>query len=301
MFYKVFIDDSGAKEYHHPYSRDLVDNPPVFVDYPDFWRKNYFVLCGIRVKGSDIGEINDKINRLKEEFFGTKTVEIKSDWLRNHHQRKKRYLSRYNLTDERLNEFGEAFVDLISANQKRLKIIAVVFDKRFYGETKRQTSEGTPLLKTAQVMFEKLEYSGGYNIVVFDQMEESLKLDRGSHKNIINVFVKNHGMENIYVRDYTKITDIKFQKSHMENFLQVADVCAYNVYRQFVEHGREWDGSRKGEDGKMLMATYSYFDRIKNNFAFNPLNRCVRGVGLVCLPDVGKINWGILEEPPNHK
>jgi len=45
MLYQIFVDDSGAKEYGDPYSREFVDFPPDFKSYPEFWRKNYFVLC----------------------------------------------------------------------------------------------------------------------------------------------------------------------------------------------------------------------------------------------------------------
>jgi len=295
MLYKVFIDDSGKKEYKNPYSKDFIDNPPPLEKYEDFWRDNYFVLCGIRVKQDDLKVINSKINKLKKEYFGTHKIEIKSDWLRNPHRRKKHYLIPFSVSVERLNEFGEKFIDLIGEHKEQIKLMAVVFDKRFYGDAKRQKSEGIPLLKTAQVLFERLQYVGNYHIVIFDQMESSLKLSVGQHDKILNVFQKNHGMEKIYVDEYDKITDIKFMQSCNENFLQVADICAYNIFRQFVEFGREWAGQRKSRDGKIVMNTYSYFDRVRCNFLYNPLNRQVRGVGLTCVPDIDKVNWNLLD------
>ena len=89
MYYKVFIDESGSKDYINPYSRGFVDVPPLFKDYPKFWQDNYFVLCAVRIKQEDIGPINNDINVLKEKHFKTTKVEIKSDWLRNPHNRKK--------------------------------------------------------------------------------------------------------------------------------------------------------------------------------------------------------------------
>ncbi len=77
MLYKIFIDDSGKKEYKNPYSLDFVNNPPAFKDYEDFWRDNYFVLCGVRIKQEDIEIINPEINKLKKDYFGTQ-VEIKN-------------------------------------------------------------------------------------------------------------------------------------------------------------------------------------------------------------------------------
>ncbi|MCX7928591.1 MAG: DUF3800 domain-containing protein [Patescibacteria group bacterium] len=295
MLYKVFIDDSGKKEYKNPYSKDFIAHPPPFEKYEEFWRDNYFVLCGVRIKQEDLKIINSEINQLKKEYFGTHRVEIKSDWLRNPHKRKRRYLIPFKISPERLNEFGEKFIDLIGLYKEQLKILAVVFDKRFYGDNKRQKAEGKPLLKTAQVLFERVQYSAGYNIVIFDQMESSLKLSKGDHDKILNVFQKNCGMEKIFVDKYDKIIDIKFMRSCDENFLQVADICAYNVFHQFVKFGRDWTGKTKSKEGKATMNFYPYFDRIRCNFLYAPSNMQVRGIGLTCIPDIDKINWDLLE------
>lgn len=242
MLYKVFIDESGQKEYVTRYSRDFITSPPNFEKYEDFWRNNYFVLAAVRVKQEDLGEVNSALNALKKEYFKTHKVEIKSDWLRNPYQRKKRYLDPFRISPENLNECGERFIDLIAHYKDKVKIISVVFDKRYYGDAKRSTPEGIPLLKTTQVLFERLQYAGNYQIVVFDQMESSLKLSVGQHKTILQVFQEN-----------------------------------------------------AGKDGKSKMGTYSYFDRIRCNFYFDPLAEQVRGYGFVCLPDLNKVNWNILE------
>lgn len=295
MLYKIFIDNSGQKEYKTPYSKKFINQPPLFKDYPDFWRENYFVLAGVRIKQTDIGQINESINKLKQKYFNTHKVEVKSDWLRNPYQRKKHYFDIYYITPEKLNKFGEKFIDLIAQYKNELKLISVVFDKRHYGDEKRRKSEGSPLLKSSQLLFERLEYSSGYNVVVFDQMESSLKLTVGQHDKILKVFRKNEAMEKIYVDNYTKITDIKFMQSEKENFLQVADICAYNIFRQFLEFGRDWCGTEKDERGKLKMNIYKYFDKIRCNFMYHPISKQVRGVGLICLPDRDKINWDLLE------
>ena len=295
MYYKIFIDESGSKDYINPYSVEFIDNPPLFKDYPKFWQDNYFVLCAVRIKQENIDSINCDINTLKNRFFKTHSVEIKSDWLRNPFQRKKYYLVPYGINNEQLNDFGNQFIDIIAHYKHTLKLFAVVFDKRYYGDAKRQRDEGQPLLKATQVLFERFQYSSGYNFVVFDQMESSLKLSHGQHDHILNIFTKNKGMESIYVNEYNKIVDIKFKKSKQENFLQVADVCAYNIFRQFVEYGRDWSGTKKDKDGVSKMDGYPYFDRIRCNFAFHPFKPSqVRGVGLTCIPDSDKINWDIL-------
>lgn len=296
MTYKVFIDDSGQKEYITPYSKDFINNPPTFDEYENFWRDNYFVLCGVRVKQENVGNINAKINKMKERYFKTHEVEIKSDWLRNPYQRKKRYLGKFRITADKLNEFGEKIVDLISAHKEELKILAVVFDKRYYGNRKRITAEGTPLLKTTQILLERLEFAGNYNILVFDQMESSLKLTFGQHKKILSVLQQNEGMEKIYVNKYESAIDIKFMQSSAENFLQIADICAYNIFRQFVQFGREWTGEIKTKKGNNNLSLYPYFNRIRCNLFYNPRNYQVRGYGLSCVPDKNKANWDLLKD-----
>jgi hypothetical protein len=301
MIYKIFIDDSGKKEYVTPYSKDFLDKPPEFDQYPTFWWNDYFVLAGVRVKQEDIGKIDTEISSLKERYFYTHQIEVKSDWLRNPDQRKKHYLDLLKISPEKLNAFGEKFVDIIANHKKDLKIIAAVFDKRYYGNSKRQINEGNPLLKTTQILFERIQFAGNYNIVVFDQMESSLQIKSGQHGKILKVLQENEGLEKIYVEKYDAISDIKFAESSKENFLQIADICAYNIFRQFVQYGREWGGCKKDNLGKRKMTPYHYFDRIRCNFFYNPLNMQVRGYGLVCIPDINKLNWNLLKNCFNNK
>jgi hypothetical protein len=298
MLYKVFIDDSGSKDYISPYSRDFIDNPPIFDNYEKFWRDNYFVLCGVRVAQENLNEINSIINKLKEKYFKTHLVELKSDWFRNEHKRKKNYLNKYNISVEDLTKFMNEIYDMIANYSDKLKLIAVVFDKRFYGDEKRQRSEGSPLAKTSQIIFERLQYLGTYHIVIFDQMEASLKIDHGNNGKILEVLRGNKEMEKIYVAKYDKISDIKFIKSSNENFLQIADLCAYNVYRQFVHYGREWSGNKKDKNGKSILGMYEYFNRIRCNFIHLPMGieKKVCGVGMVCIPDFDKYNWDLMKD-----
>lgn len=286
--FKVFIDDSGSKEYKTPYSRDFTVNAPPYAEYEQFWRDNYFVLCGVRVSDKSIGELNCSINRIKKKTFGTSKVEIKSDWLRNPHQRKKHYFDPYGVTNESLNAFGQEIIDFIALEKDRLKLIGVVFDKRFYSDKKRNLPEGNPLAKTSQVLFERIHYLNKPHTLIFDQMESSLKVEDGNNRLIVKVLRKNDGMTNVYVQEYKNISGIEFAHSHSENFLQMADICAYNIYRQFMEHGNEWDGHNS------TLQTYDYFNRIRQNF-ISGRDKQVRGIGLTCIPDVNKTNWKICD------
>lgn len=155
---------------------------------------------------------------------------------------KKHYIERFNINKEALKEFVEGMYGLIKSFSDKLKIIGIVFDKRFYGDNKRKTPDGNPLVKCAQVLFERLQYLNTYHIVVFDQFEQHLRLDKGHHNKILNIVQNKGGLKQVYVNRYDKIVDIKFSKSREENFIQIADICAYNIYRQFVHYGRQWQG-----------------------------------------------------------
>jgi hypothetical protein len=188
MIYKVFVDDSGNKEYKNPYSQEFLANPPIFAEYSQFWRDNYFVLCTVRIHQKKLGQINAVINRLKVECFKTHAVEIKSAWLRNPINRKKYYLEKYAIDEAQLHEFTEKiYIHVINAFRQDLKLIAVVFDKRFYGDTKRNTQEGNPLMKCTQVLLERLQYTKAYHLVYFDQFEQDLRIYRGAHKKVLSV------------------------------------------------------------------------------------------------------------------
>lgn len=287
--YKVFVDDSGKKEYLNPYSKEFIDNPPDTANYLQFWRDNYFVLCGVKVVIGDISEINGAINALKQRYFNTHKVEIKSDWLRNPKQRNKHYISVFGITESILLEFINKLYELIAVYKGKMKLVAVVFDKRFYGQAKRKMPEGTPLVKCTQVLFERLQYLEDECIVIFDQMEEHLKIDKGNHEKILKIHQTGGDFENIFVKTFDKILDVEFKKSSIENFIQIADLCAYNIFRQFVEYGRQW----QTKDAQS-MPTYRYFDKMRCNFQAHPVTEKVVGIGLSCIPNIGKCNWDLL-------
>lgn len=115
-----------------------------------------------------------------------------------------------------------------------MKLIAVVFDKRHYKV--RDKISNSPLLKTTQVLFERVHYSNKKTLIVFDQMESSLRKEKGSHRKMLSILQSNDGMERIFVDEYSNITDIEFQQSKNDNFLQLADICSYTIRRQFMEH-----------------------------------------------------------------
>jgi hypothetical protein len=58
-----------------------------------------------------------------------------------------------------------------------------------------------------------------------------------------------------------------FISSSENNFLQVADLCAYDLFRQFKDHGEEWDSPTADK-----WPLYRYFSRIVRQFYTGPGN-----------------------------
>lgn len=278
MPYTLFVDDSGSKDYIDKYDLNNISSPSNYEDDVAFWRNNYFVLCGVQVKNSDLGTINSEFNDLKKHFFGTPNVEIKSERLRQPFSQRKHYLEPFGLTPEALKDFSLKYHDLITGHKAELKLFAIVFDKRYIRN--RDEPNHNPLLKSCHLLFERVEMTGAKTKIIFDQMESSLHKTKGSQGKILNVRNKNDGMRNIFFSDYKNITDLEFQDSRHSNFLQIADICAYNVHRQFQMYGRHW--IKNPEKGKGL-PSYEFFDRIAHNFYCNSRGR-VSGIGIKLFP-----------------
>lgn len=68
--YKLFVDDSGHKDYLNPYSRDTKESLPEWNDdNREFLDNNFFILCGIHISTTDIQAIDNEIKNLKIATF----------------------------------------------------------------------------------------------------------------------------------------------------------------------------------------------------------------------------------------
>jgi hypothetical protein len=67
--------------------------------------------------------------------------------------------------------------------------------------------------------------------------------------------LKKHGYEDLLYRQHVRylekgtgflsinriIEGLLFIPSNENNLIQLADLCAYNIYRQFLNYGKEWE------------------------------------------------------------
>lgn len=285
-----FIDDSGSKDWETPYSKSFVNEPPERNEQNlNFWRRNYFVLAGIYISEELIKEINPKIDRLKINHFGTKHVEIKSVWLRNPEKRKKYYLDRYNIGEEQLLKFTKGWYRFFSKGDMQLQ--AFVLDKRYFN---KKREECTPLQELTQVVFDRVElHPKRCCEIVFDQMDREIKTVKHNSGEILKISNKEINFGSFHKKySHQKIV---FESSKNSNFLQLADTVAYDVYRQFIDHGDDWENRNIKSLGM-----YSFFEKISNNFYCEDRSGRVSGFGIVVVPSPSKIPWGKSTKKPDH-
>lgn len=255
MFY---MDESGEREYTST--------------------SRYFVLCTIGVMVSDWKNINSSILALKKTYFNDVQVEIKSNWLRIPKERDKYYLKPYKISTVELTEFTEKLYDILSSY--KIVVIAGVVDKE---QMKKQyKTPQSPSSLAYRLVLERIELflqrrENEYGFLVFDKITE-LELQKKGYEDLLS---KQHARYLEKGTDYMPINHIVegllLIPSHENNMLQLVDICAYNVLRQFRDYGDGWN-PRTGFSGY-----YSYFQRII------PL--------LDCQPDGNYVNWGIKKFP----
>lgn len=79
--------------------------------------------------------------------------------------------------------------------------------------------------------------------------------------------------------------------SSHSDLVQVADLAAYNVHRQFRDFGEEWE---LGGDQQRL-PTYPYFQRIIGKFRTGDGGR-VQGYGIAKVPLINRVVWQLTKE-----
>ena len=77
-----------------------------------------------------------------------------------------------------------------------------------------------------------------------------------------------------------------FKNSALSHHIQVADIIAYNVYRQFVEYGEAWEDSINKE-----LPTYAWLEKLSHKFRNN--DGRIQGFGIIKMPIINRIKWAI--------
>jgi hypothetical protein len=84
---------------------------------------------------------------------------------------------------------------------------------------------------------------------------------------------------------FDDVGPLKYVDSRESVFMQLADIVAYNTFRQFRDHGAAWEN-----DSINTLPTYEYFQKILPIFDQGP-DYEFSGFGIVKWPIENRIHW----------
>jgi len=266
----IFIDESGQREYG---------------EHTD----PYFVNCGVIVDKNDIAKYETELRGLKRAFFSDPNVEIKSHWLRRPEKAAERYLKKNKIELNRLKEFVEAMYRWIE--NAEITFIASVIDKPALLEKyKHPWHSSTVAYRILIQRYHKyLEENQVEGETIFDDISgktkagnEWKKLLYNQHKALQEKGCKLTGMKFPLLKG-----ELEFKDSAEYTLLQLADLAAYNVFRQMREHGGEWT-----DKGTKSVELYDWLNKMVSKFRLSEGN-IISGRGIVVYPDENRKKWKI--------
>jgi hypothetical protein len=287
----LYIDDSGTKEY--------AADPRA---YSSGGNTKYFVFGAVLLAVAEASRLVTKIRSEKLRVFRARDVEIKSNWLRIPWERERRYLQPYGLDEKGLLDFVESFYGVIAAAD--LRLIAAVVNKAQMQE-QYQSPWYAPAVAYELLLQRAVQEVArpGSLAVTVDDMTGATPKGTQYKKNLARHHrqLRRNGSRLRAGLDFSPLGgDLRFLNSAHSDQIQVADVVAYNVYRQFVEHGDDWElldstGSPQPVTSATTLPTYPYFMRLAGKFRTGP-NKRVQGYGIAKLPMIRRIPWRYEED-----
>ncbi len=266
--HRLYIDDSGTKEYSETreYHQGLT---------------RHFVLGGVLISHAVAGELSARLQELKEHYFGTAAVEVKSNWMRRPRERRRRYVDAFNVTDEDLISFiDDDYTALLDAD---FRIIAAVVDKLHMQEeyAKPWYPPAVAYELLVQRAQREMEEQEGYFSVEIDIMSGATPNRRDYGENLRRQHARMKQLGSSLRRGVAfdhLVGNLRFVDSAHSELVQVADIVAYNVFRQFTEYGEEWEAV-PGPGASPELPTYEYFSRLIRRFRAGPMGR-IQGYGV---------------------
>lgn len=270
--YLFYIDESGQREYGRT--------------------SRYFALCGLGIPVESWQLLNNNIHTLKLSYFGTPSVEIKSVWLRRPQAREKHYLDPYGVTEAQLQECVTRLYEVL--DHPSLVLFGSIVDK--VQMTQIYSTPQNPSSLAYRHIFERFQHflefqdDATYGMVIFDKIDDAAFRTKGYE----NLLTRQHLRYLQRGTDFVQIDNIVegllFIPSSANNFVQLADLCAYNLFRQFRDHGRQWDTPVTDR-----WPLYGYFGRTVHQFYTGPGN-VLSGFGIKKYPDhkkleLPRVNW----------
>lgn len=276
--YILYIDDSGTKE---------------FATAGQLYGKGvsrYFVFCGILISTANAGILTSEIIQLKLNYFGTDVVEIKSNWLRNPNQRQLHYLDQYEISDEQLSEFSNALYEIIQ--DKELLILASIIDKIHLEEDYQHPWYPPAIAYELLLQRAESEIHGKGEInVIIDDMTGKTPHGNPYKTNLLKQHENLKQKGSVLYKGFPFCCvkgRLKFANSAYSSLIQLADIFAYDVYRQFRDYGVEW------EQRVVELPMYEYFAKLVPKIRKSK-DGTIQGYGIVKFPPRNRIYWSINE------
>lgn len=271
--YAFYLDDSGTKDYAPD-------------GYTGSGPTRYFVFAGLLATQDASSQLAQRLRDLKLGV-AAQPFEIKSNWLRMPKERKRRYLDPLGMTEAELKAFVDTVYDTVS--QADIELLACVVDKLHMQERYGDRAYYPPAV-AYEALIQRVQNSlagKGRSQVFIDDMTGKNPKGNEHKANLIkhHARLRKHGSR--MGRTTIKIDvlgDLRFQSSARSELIQVADLVAYNVYRQFIDYGEDWEREAPA------LPTYSYFERLGPKFRKGPRNR-VQGYGIVKMPLRKRVLW----------
>jgi hypothetical protein len=270
----LYIDDSGTKEYGDPAEYQKTRG-----------KTRHFVFCGTLLTMKEASQLSQRIIDLKLARFGDDSVEIKSNWLRIPQERQQRYLDRYQITGAELDAFVEDYHVTFEAAQ--LDFIAAVVDKLHTQEDYGANPWYAPAI-AYELLLQRVQQhvaKGDSVAVIIDDMSGATPKGNQYKQNLKaqHARLKQFGGK-LKAGDFPCLATQTFANSASSHILQVSDLAAYNVHRQFRDHGDEW------EQHQQNLGVYPPFYRIAKKFRTDGNGR-IQGYGIVKFPLRNRVQW----------
>lgn len=282
--YQLFIDDSGNREYADDRVYERAGG-----------KSRYFVYGAVLMEQRQASLFVTRLHELKTLIFGTTEPEVKCNWLRLPAERERRYLQRFNITDGQLTSFTNDYYRLI--NHAPLELIAAVVDKLHMQETYGPNAWYAPTAAYDALMQRAVQAvpQGSLLAVTVDDISGRTP-KQNEYKELLskhhNQLLKRGSALQPAISFACLRGPARFINSQHSDLIQVADLAAYNVHRQFRDFGAEWETS---PDAGTRLPMYSYFKTISGKFRTD-VNGRIQGFGIVKFPLRKRIPWTLKKD-----
>jgi len=272
--YHAFLDESGQREYGEK------TDP-------------YYVVAGAIAPYDQVSLLEAELGGLKRAFFRTPEVEVKSNWLRQPAERMAHYLEPYGITENRLTSFVDHLYDWILSSP--LVLIAGIVDKPLM--LKQYSNAHHPSAVAYLVFVQRyqkyLASRHSVGAITCDILagasaagNEWQKLLEAQHRRL-----KKHGCPYTGAKFPNLADTVSFNDSANSSLIQVADLVAYNTFRQFRDYGSQWD-----DPARESLELYEYFERMLPRVHKSPTG-VFGGFGVVKMPSRHHRRW-VIESAP---